>query len=108
LLDELSLGLAPLVVERIYALLPELLAGGLTVLLVEQDVGQALRVADHIHCLLEGSTTLAGAPSSFSRPEIEAAYFGVDTVRPGDGDAPCGTGSAATPRPSSTITNDDA
>ena len=45
LLDELSLGLAPVVVRRIYELLPELLASGLTVLLVEQDVSQALRVA---------------------------------------------------------------
>ena len=45
LLDELSLGLAPVVVQRIYAMLPQILAAGLTVLLVEQDVSQALRVA---------------------------------------------------------------
>src|SRR5207302_4753170 len=60
LLDELSLGLAPVVVQRIYAMLPQILATGLTVLLVEQDVSQALRVASHIQCLLEGHTTLEG------------------------------------------------
>ena len=54
LLDELSLGLAPVVVQRIYAMLPQILATGLTVLLVEQDVSQALRVASHLQCLLEG------------------------------------------------------
>ena len=63
LLDELSLGLAPVVVQRIYAMLPQILATGLTVLLVEQDVSQALRVASHIQCLLEGRTTLEGRPS---------------------------------------------
>src|SRR5208337_558640 len=54
MLDELSLGLAPVVVQRIYAMLPQILATGLTVLLVEQDVSQALRVASHLQCLLEG------------------------------------------------------
>jgi branched-chain amino acid transport system ATP-binding protein len=77
LLDELSLGLAPVVVRRIYGLLPELLATGVTVLLVEQDVSQALRVARHIHCLLEGRTTLEGAPWGLSAERIESAYFGL-------------------------------
>ena len=77
LLDELSLGLAPVVVQRIYALLPELTAAGVTVLLVEQDVGQAVRVATRVQCLLEGSTTLTGTPAELTRPRIEAAYFGV-------------------------------
>ena len=63
MLDELSLGLAPVVVQRIYAMLPQILATGLTVLLVEQDVSQALRVASHLQCLLEGHTTLEGRPS---------------------------------------------
>ena len=63
LLDELSLGLAPVVVQRIYAMLPQILATGLTVLLVEQDVSQALRVASQLQCLLEGHTTLEGHPS---------------------------------------------
>jgi branched-chain amino acid transport system ATP-binding protein len=77
LLDELSLGLAPVVVRRIYELLPELTASGITVLLVEQDVSQALRVASHAHCLLEGRTTLRGAPGELTAAAIEDAYFGL-------------------------------
>jgi branched-chain amino acid transport system ATP-binding protein len=77
LLDELSLGLAPLVVRQIYALLPELLAAGMTVLIVEQDVSQAVRVASRIRCLLEGRTTLEGRPGEFTPEQIEAAYFGL-------------------------------
>jgi len=77
LLDELSLGLAPVVVQRIYGMLPQIMATGLTVLLVEQDVSQALRVASHIHCLLEGRTTLVGTPASISADQVEAAYFGL-------------------------------
>jgi branched-chain amino acid transport system ATP-binding protein len=77
LLDELSLGLAPVVVQRIYGMLPQVLATGLTVLLVEQDVSQALRVASHIHCLLEGQTTLEGRPDEVTADQVEAAYFGL-------------------------------
>jgi branched-chain amino acid transport system ATP-binding protein len=77
LLDELSLGLAPVIVQRIYAMLPQILATGLTVLLVEQDVSQALRVATHIQCLLEGRTTLEGKPADVTAEEVEAAYFGL-------------------------------
>jgi branched-chain amino acid transport system ATP-binding protein len=77
LLDELSLGLAPLIVQRIYGMLPQILASGLTVLLVEQDVSQALRVASHIHCLLEGRTTLEGRPADVTAEQVEAAYFGL-------------------------------
>jgi branched-chain amino acid transport system ATP-binding protein len=78
LLDELSLGLAPVVVQRIYAALPQILATGLTVLLVEQDVSQALRVATRLQCLLEGRTTLEGSPSQVTPEQVEAAYFGLD------------------------------
>jgi len=77
LLDELSLGLAPVVVRRIYGLLPELAAAGVTILLVEQDVSQALAVAAEVHCLLEGRITLAGPPAALTAEQIEAAYFGV-------------------------------
>jgi branched-chain amino acid transport system ATP-binding protein len=77
LLDELSLGLAPVIVQRIYAMLPQILATGLTVLLVEQDVSQALRVASHVHCLLEGRTTLQGTPADVTAEQVEAAYFGL-------------------------------
>jgi branched-chain amino acid transport system ATP-binding protein len=68
------------VVRRIYSLLPELLAAGVTVLLVEQDVSQALRVASRIHCLLEGRTTLEGWPGELTAERIEDAYFGAATT----------------------------
>jgi branched-chain amino acid transport system ATP-binding protein len=77
LLDELSLGLAPVVVQRIYATLPRILETGITALIVEQDVSQALRVATHIHCLLEGRTTLQGTPAEVTAAQVEAAYFGL-------------------------------
>ncbi len=77
LLDEMSLGLAPIVVRRIYEVLPKILAGGTTVLLVEQDVAQAMRVADHVQCLLEGRTVLSGRPSDLTVEQVERAYFGL-------------------------------
>jgi branched-chain amino acid transport system ATP-binding protein len=80
LLDELSLGLAPVIVQRIYAMLPQVLESGITVLLVEQDVSQALRVATHLQCLLEGHTTLEGTPAGVTREQVEAAYFGVGSA----------------------------
>jgi branched-chain amino acid transport system ATP-binding protein len=82
LLDELSLGLAPVVVQRIYGMLPQILQTGLTVLLVEQDVSQALRVASHIQCLLEGRTTLEGKPADVTADQVEAAYFGLAGAAP--------------------------
>ncbi len=88
LLDELSLGLAPVIVQRIYAMLPQILATGVTVLLVEQDVSQALRVASHIQCLLEGRTTLEGEPADVTAEQVEAAYFGLAAASvspPGEG-----------------------
>jgi branched-chain amino acid transport system ATP-binding protein len=88
LLDELSLGLAPIVVRRIYELLPLLIAQGLTVLLVEQDVGQARRVATHVQCLLEGRTSLVGRPDEVTTEDIERAYFGVGGPDGGSGTAP--------------------
>ena len=94
LLDELSLGLAPVVVQRIYSMLPQILATGLTVVLVEQDVSQALRVASHIHCLLEGRTTLQGTPSDVTAEQVEAAYFGLAK----QGDASLWPGSAPSSR----------
>jgi branched-chain amino acid transport system ATP-binding protein len=65
------------VVQRIYGMLPQILGTGLTVLLVEQDVSQALRVASHIQCLLEGRTTLEGKPADVTADQVEAAYFGL-------------------------------
>ena len=77
LLDELSLGLAPVVVRQIYGLLPQLLATDMAVLLVEQDVSQAVHAASRIQCLLEGRRTLEGPPDDFTPQQIEAAYFGL-------------------------------
>jgi branched-chain amino acid transport system ATP-binding protein len=77
MIDELSLGLAPIVIERIYEFLPTIVAQGIGVLLVEQDVTQALSVATRVHCLLEGKTSLTGLPSELSATAIEAAYFGT-------------------------------
>lgn len=76
LLDEISLGLAPVIVQRIYQTLPTLLGNDMAVLIVEQDVAQALRVASRFQCLLEGRTTLAGEPADYSPEQVEAAYFG--------------------------------
>jgi branched-chain amino acid transport system ATP-binding protein len=78
LLDEVSLGLAPVVVRRIYEVLPEILRSGTTALLVEQDVAQAMRVADAVHCLLEGRTVLRGRPDELAVDQVERAYFGLD------------------------------
>ncbi len=99
LLDELSLGLAPVVVQRIYAMLPQILAAGLTVLLVEQDVSQALRVATHLQCLLEGHATLEGRPSDVTAEQVEAAYFGLATAGHGGAGSPSpgGYGGAGSP-----------
>jgi len=77
LLDEVSLGLAPTVVQRIYGLLPRILGQGTSVLLVEQDVSQALKVADRVHCLLEGRVALSGRPADLTAAQVEQAYFGL-------------------------------
>lgn len=85
MIDEVSLGLAPIVIERIYEFLPTIVAEGIGVLLVEQDVSQALAVATRVHCLLEGTTSLVGAPSDLSPAQIESAYFGTETTPPTPG-----------------------
>ena len=77
LLDEVSLGLAPVVVEQIYAALPAITANGTTVLVVEQDVNQSMKVADRVQCLLEGRTVLEGSPAELTRDQIANAYFGI-------------------------------
>jgi branched-chain amino acid transport system ATP-binding protein len=82
LLDELSLGLAPAVVRRLYDVLPALRGEGMAILLVEQDVTQALRVSDWAHCILEGRITLSGRPRDLAPADVEAAYFGLAGERP--------------------------
>jgi branched-chain amino acid transport system ATP-binding protein len=77
LLDEVSLGLAPVVVKDIYRALPTIASKGTTVLIVEQDVSQALAVADHVQCLLEGRTVLDASAGSVTRDQVASAYFGL-------------------------------
>jgi branched-chain amino acid transport system ATP-binding protein len=78
LLDELSLGLAPIIIERIYSLVPEIVSHGVSILIVEQDVAQGVAVADRVHCLLEGKTSLTGVPADLTSDQIDRAYFGAD------------------------------
>ena len=77
LLDELSLGLAPIVIKDIYAMLPRIVSNGLTAILVEQDVTRALASADQFLCMQEGRISLEGEPEAFTKDQISAAYFGM-------------------------------
>jgi branched-chain amino acid transport system ATP-binding protein len=76
LCDEVSLGLAPIVVRDIYAALPKIKAYGMSIVLVEQDIVQALRVADRVYCFQEGRLSLTGRPADLSQAQIHTAYFG--------------------------------
>jgi branched-chain amino acid transport system ATP-binding protein len=77
LCDEISLGLAPVVIRDIYTAMPRIRASGASVILVEQDVGTALKVADRVYCMMEGRVTLEGRPADLTRERIHAAYFGA-------------------------------
>jgi branched-chain amino acid transport system ATP-binding protein len=77
LCDEISLGLAPIVVRDIYARLPSIMAEGISLIIVEQDIAQALKAAAQVYCLQEGRVALQGAARDLTRQAIAAAYFGV-------------------------------
>lgn len=77
LCDEISLGLAPIIVREIYARLPQIVADGLSLIVVEQDIAQALKAARHVYCLQEGRVALQGEVGELTRDAISAAYFGV-------------------------------
>jgi len=77
LCDELSLGLAPIIVREIFALLPRIVALGVAVVIVEQDIVQALAASKQVYCLQEGRVTLSGSPAQLTREAVKAAYFGV-------------------------------
>ena len=77
LCDEISLGLAPIVVRELYARVPSILAEGSSLVIVEQDIVQALRVANRIYCLQEGRVALTGSAATLTRDAISAAYFGA-------------------------------
>jgi branched-chain amino acid transport system ATP-binding protein len=75
--DELSLGLAPIVIKEIYDSMPRITRDGLTVIVVEQDVGTAQRVSQRLYCFQEGKVSLAGRSSDLTHERISHAYFGV-------------------------------
>ncbi len=77
LCDEISLGLAPIVVRDIYSQLPTIVGEGLSLIIVEQDIVQALKAASQVYCLQEGRVALQGASHTLTRERISAAYFGV-------------------------------
>ncbi|RWC30556.1 ABC transporter ATP-binding protein [Mesorhizobium sp.] len=77
LCDEISLGLAPVIIRDIYAALPRIREDGAAIVLVEQDIGKALAVADRVYCMMEGRVTLVAKAAEVAREEIHSAYFGV-------------------------------
>jgi branched-chain amino acid transport system ATP-binding protein len=77
LMDEISLGLAPLIVKELYGTVQAIANAGTTVLLVEQDVSRSTQVADMVYCLLEGQVSLSGRPAELDSAQISRAYFGV-------------------------------
>jgi branched-chain amino acid transport system ATP-binding protein len=77
LCDEISLGLAPIVIREVYARLPAIVAEGCSLIIVEQDIVQALKAAARVYCLQEGRVALTGAAASLTREAISAAYFGA-------------------------------
>ena len=77
MMDEISLGLAPVIIKSIYEALPSIVGEGLTAVIVEQDITKALAVSTRIYCLQEGRVSLTGHSAEVSRDEISRAYFGV-------------------------------
>jgi branched-chain amino acid transport system ATP-binding protein len=77
LCDEISLGLAPLVVNELYTLIPQIKNRGIGILIVEQDIERSLTVADRFYCLLEGKVSLAGRPAEVNRDLVMKHYFGL-------------------------------
>ncbi|MEO1579673.1 MAG: ABC transporter ATP-binding protein [Pseudomonadota bacterium] len=78
LFDEISLGLAPVIIKSIYDALPGIVGGGMSAVIVEQDISKALSVSDRVYCLQEGRVTLEGASATVSRDAISHAYFGIE------------------------------
>ncbi|MDR3373789.1 MAG: ABC transporter ATP-binding protein [Ancalomicrobiaceae bacterium] len=81
ILDEVSLGLSPLIVDRVYEQIDGLVREGTTIILVEQNLSRALEVASNVICMLEGQIVLAGAAGTLSRDDVTNAYFGLGRVR---------------------------
>jgi branched-chain amino acid transport system ATP-binding protein len=83
LLDEVSLGLSPLIVDRVYASLQALITSGTTIILVEQDLNRALSVSNRVICMLEGRVSLEGSSKGVSRDDVTKAYFGLHKASAG-------------------------
>lgn len=83
LCDEISLGLAPVVVRELYDRMALIRSEGMAVVIVEQDIGQASKVATRLYCLRSGRVVLEGAPTSLTRQQITDAYFGLETTAHG-------------------------
>jgi branched-chain amino acid transport system ATP-binding protein len=81
LCDELSLGLAPKVIRQTYDALARIIEQNVSVIVVEQDIGQAMRVASTVYCFQEGRVSLKGKPPNLTREQVFAAYFGVTRAR---------------------------
>jgi branched-chain amino acid transport system ATP-binding protein len=77
LCDEISLGLAPIVVNDLYAILRTIRARGIGMLVVEQDIARSLAVADRFYCLLEGRVSLSGRPQEATHDIVMKHYFGL-------------------------------
>ena len=77
LVDELSLGLSPVAVDQVYESMHAVIASGATIVLVEQDLGRALRVATRVACMLEGRIVLEGLAADMTREAVTEAYFGL-------------------------------
>jgi len=77
LCDEISLGLAPVVIGQLYEYLVKLRDRGLTIVVVEQDITRSLAVADYFYCMLKGQVSLEGRPPDYDREAIIASYFGA-------------------------------
>jgi branched-chain amino acid transport system ATP-binding protein len=77
LCDEISLGLAPVIVKDIYAIFPQIKKQGISIVIVEQDINQAMKVSDRVYCFQEGRVSLEGKPNELTHDEISKAYFGV-------------------------------
>jgi len=77
LCDEVSLGLAPIIVKEIYAEFRRIRANRTTLVIVEQDIRQAMAVSDRVYCMREGRIVLEGRPSELEREELTKAYFGI-------------------------------
>jgi branched-chain amino acid transport system ATP-binding protein len=76
LCDEISLGLAPIVIRDIYDAMPRIKQNGTSIVLVEQDIAQAMKVADRVYCFQEGRVSLSGHPAELTKDQIHLAYFG--------------------------------